>query len=208
MTNAVRSKDTEIVVYLGLGSNLGDRAANLRKAIERIKALGLRINRESSIYETEPVGFQDQQWFLNQVIETNVPSPIAKQALSEPETIATVEAEALLSELLQIEQEMGRQRQIADGPRLIDVDLLLFGDFIIPHSKADFGNSKAATESLPDNQTRIVVPHPRMHLRRFVLEPMCEIGADVVHPILHRTCRELLSALDDESRVRVHRNAL
>jgi len=198
MTNADRSNESDIAVFIGLGSNVGDREANLREAIARIEKLGLAVVRESSIYETEPVGLADQPWFLNQVIETRILAGLTSEhrpALGDPEAIATVQAEALLYELLKIEHEMGRARTIANGPRVIDIDLLLFGDKIIAHSKDD--------EEWPFID--LTVPHPRMHLRRFVLEPLCEIAPEIVHPVLRTTCREMLASLDDDSRVRVYR---
>jgi 2-amino-4-hydroxy-6-hydroxymethyldihydropteridine diphosphokinase len=200
MTNAERSKDAEITVYLGLGSNLGDREANLREAIERIERLGVEIKRQSSVYETEPVGFQDQPWFLNQVVEGCIPaSPTSKHGsvLSDPEIEAETLAETLLHGLLNIEHEMGRERLVANGPRVIDIDLLLFGDMVIAHSKDDQERSHI-------DRTDIFVPHPRMHLRRFVLAPLCELAPNLVHPVLKKTCREFLSSLDDEARVRIY----
>jgi 7,8-dihydro-6-hydroxymethylpterin-pyrophosphokinase len=193
MTNTSPSNDAEIAVYLGLGSNLGDREANLGEAIDRIKALGLEIVKKSSVYETEPVGLRDQPWFLNQVIETMIVERVASDeepVPGDPETIATVQAEALLKEVLKIEQEMGRKRVVTNGPRVIDIDLLLFGDLVVAHAQAD--------------NTNIVVPHPRMHLRRFVLEPLCEIAPFIVHPVLKKTCREILASLDDPSPVRLY----
>ena len=201
MTNDGRSREAEIAVYLGLGSNIGDREANLRDAIERIKALGLEIKSESSLYETEPVGFTDQPWFLNQVIETTMPARLASEqgpVPGDPEIMAMIRGEALLSELLKIEHEMGRERTITNGPRVIDIDLLLFGDMIIEHSKED--------EEWPFiDRTDVIVPHPRMHLRRFVLEPLCEIAPEVVHPVLKKTCREMLASVDDGSVVRIYK---
>ena len=196
MTNADRSK-SDAAVYIGLGSNIGDREANLREAITRIEKLGLAVVWESSIYETEPVGLADQPWFLNQVIETKIIDSLTSKrgpVLDDPEAIATVRAEALLSELLKIEHEMGRARTIANGPRAIDIDLLLFGDKIIALSKDD--------EEWPFID--LTVPHPRMHLRRFVLEPLCEIAPELVHPVLKKTCHEMLASLDDDSGVRLY----
>jgi 2-amino-4-hydroxy-6-hydroxymethyldihydropteridine diphosphokinase len=200
MTNGGRSKESEIAVYLGLGSNVGDREANLREAIKRIEALGLEVASESSIYKTEPVGVTDQPWFLNQVIEVKIIAGLTaehRSFLVDPETIATIQGEALLSELLKIEHAMGRERVVANGPRVIDIDLLLFGDMIIAHSKAD--------EEWPFiDRTDVFVPHPRMHLRRFVLEPLCEIAPELVHPVLKTSCRKLLASLDDPSAVRLY----
>ena len=198
MTNADRSNESDIAVYIGLGSNIGDREANLREAITRIEKLGLAVVWESSIYETEPVGLADQPWFLNQVIETKIIAGLTSEhgpVLSDPDATATVQAGALLSELLKIEHEMGRARTIAKGPRVIDIDLLLFGDKIIGHSNED------GELSFKDP----TVPHPRMHLRRFVLEPLCEIAPELVHPVLKKTCREIVVSLDDDSTVRLFR---
>ena len=201
MTNGGRSNESEIAVYLGLGSNVGDREANLREAMARIDKLGLAVVSESSIYETEPVGLADQRWFLNQVIETKILAGLTSEhgpVLGDPAAIATVGAEALLSELLNIEHEMGRARTIANGPRVIDIDLLLFGDLIIAHSKDD--------EEWPCiDPTDVFVPHPRMHLRRFVLKPLCEIAPELVHPVLNKTCREMLASIEDDSVVRIYK---
>jgi 7,8-dihydro-6-hydroxymethylpterin-pyrophosphokinase len=225
MTNDTRSTEANLTVYLGLGSNVGDRQANLGEAVARIEKLGVEVTRESSIYETEPVGFKDQRWFLNKVIEGRIFPEIecalsVRQAASlsepppkvvsedndklaacrtsvveDPEIIATVQAEALLSALLKIENDLGRERSIVNGPRVIDIDLLLFGDRIIDHSKED--NERTGIEPID-----VSVPHPRMHLRRFVLEPLCEIAPESIHPVLRKTCRELLASLDDPSIVR------
>ncbi|MEK6303024.1 MAG: 2-amino-4-hydroxy-6-hydroxymethyldihydropteridine diphosphokinase [Acidobacteriota bacterium] len=200
MTNSAHSNEAEIAIYLGLGSNVGDREANLREAKARIEKLGIEIARESSIYETEPVGFTDQRWFLNQVIEVKLFAGLTSECgpiTGDPEVTATIGAGALLSELLNIERAMGRERTVANGPRPIDIDLLLFGALTVAHSKDD--------EEWPYiDSTDIFVPHPRMHERRFVLEPLCEIAPDLVHPTLKKTCRELLESLQDTSSVRLY----
>jgi len=203
MTNGGRSREAGIKVYLGLGSNVGDREANLREAIARIERLGIDVVRESSIYETEPVGLADQPWFLNQVIEVKIIAGLTSghgPVVGDPETIPTVKAEALLSELLKIEHEMGRERTIGNGPRVIDIDLLLFGDMIIPDSIEEDQRSSI-------DRNEIIVPHPRMHQRRFVLEPLCEIAPELVHPVLKKTCSVMLGWLDDDSRVRIYRQS-
>ena len=177
-------------VYLGLGTNIGDREANLQEAIERIKGLGLEIIRASSIYETEPVGYQDQPWFLNQVIEANM--ALDWQILS------------LLTALQTIEREMGRRRTILNGPRVIDIDILLYGEYV------GFFTETWSAENAPEiahtGATILELPHPRLHLRRFVLAPLCEIASDLVHPELKKSCSELLAALDDPSTVRVYQS--
>jgi 2-amino-4-hydroxy-6-hydroxymethyldihydropteridine diphosphokinase len=154
-------------VYLSLGSNVGDRAANLREAIKQLDAAG-RVVSVSSFYETEPVEFTEQPWFLNcaVVLETGSTS------------------ERLLAEMLQIERRMGRERTQKKGPRVIDLDILLFGDLII-------GSPGAASEDSP----ALTIPHPAMHQRRFVLEPLAEIAPDARHPVLKKTVRKLLKEL-------------
>ena len=99
------------------------------------------------------------------------------------------EAASFLVKLLDIEREMGRERAIANGPRLIDIDLLLFGDLVV----------RNLSDTASCHSADIVLPHPRMHERRFVLEPLCEIAPELVHPVLHKTCREILESLEDDS---------
>jgi 2-amino-4-hydroxy-6-hydroxymethyldihydropteridine diphosphokinase len=153
--------------YLSLGSNLGDRAKNLRDAMAALRKAGIDVTRISSMYETEPVDYLDQPWFLNMAVEAETePAPAA-----------------LLQALRGIETQMGSKKLIAKGPRLIDMDILLYGDEII---------------DTPELQ----VPHPRMHLRRFVLEPLAEIAPTVRHPISGLSVSQMLAQANDRSTVK------
>jgi 2-amino-4-hydroxy-6-hydroxymethyldihydropteridine diphosphokinase len=155
------------VVYLSLGSNVGDRMANLDMAIAALSASGAQVQRVSSIYETEPVDYLDQAWFLNCVVA-------GETELSAPD---------LLRELRGIETGMGSKKLIAKGPRLIDIDILLYGEKTI-------------------DSPELQVPHPRMTQRRFVLAPLAEIAPELRHPSWCGTVRELLAETSDDSQVR------
>jgi 2-amino-4-hydroxy-6-hydroxymethyldihydropteridine diphosphokinase len=157
-----------ITIYLALGSNIGDRRENLREAIRLLGESGIRIAKISSIYETEPVDYLDQAWFLNAVLEAQTDLPALQ----------------LLSTLRKIELQMGSKKAFDKGPRLIDLDILLYGDDTI---------------AIPDLQ----VPHPRMLLRNFVLVPLAEIAPTLKHPTWPASVAELLSNSPDPSVVRL-----
>jgi 2-amino-4-hydroxy-6-hydroxymethyldihydropteridine diphosphokinase len=153
-------------VFLGLGSNLGDRLAALEGAIGRLETLGFHTERRSSIWQTEPVGGPPQGWFLNMVVGGTT----------------TLSPEELLEACLETERAMGRVRAERNGPRLIDVDILLHGE----ERRAGPG---------------LVVPHPRLHERRFVLEPLYEVVPTMRHPGLGLTVAELRERCPDTARV-------
>ena len=155
-------------VYLALGSNIGDREANLRQAVRRLTEAAIRVSKLSSFYETEPLDYLEQPWFLNAVLE-------AQTELTPAQLLAT---------LRQVESQMGSKKPFPKGPRLIDLDILLYGD---------------QTINSPDLQ----VPHPRMLQRNFVLVPLAEIAPSLRHPSWPASVTELLSCSPDRSLVRL-----
>jgi 2-amino-4-hydroxy-6-hydroxymethyldihydropteridine diphosphokinase len=150
----------EHTVYLALGSNLGDRFANLKQAIDSLTPQ-LEVKARSSVYETPPWGFEDQPKFLNQVVK-------AKTYL---------DPEPLLKHLKRLEVALGRQASFPNGPRLIDMDILFYDDLIL-------------------NTSSLVIPHPRLHERGFVLLPLMELSPDLVHPLSKKSVREMAAQCD------------
>lgn len=149
-------------IFLALGSNLGDRLANLETAIQGMPP-GIHVLKRSSIYETPPWGFEDQPAFLNMVLQ-------AETQLSPWK---------LLKFLKTLESDMGRQPTFRNGPRLIDMDILFY-------------------DQLVSEQSGLVIPHPRLTERAFVLVPLAEIAPYLMHPLLLVTIQELLAGVDSQ----------
>lgn len=147
-------------VYIGLGSNLGRRRESLRRGIEAMGRAGIRVRRCSSLWESEPVDAPGTPWFLNMAVEAET----------------GLEPRALLASLLAIERDLGRERALANAPRTLDLDLLLYG-------------ARLADEP------RLRLPHPRMWQRRFVLAPLAEIAPSLTHPQGGPSVRQLLDGL-------------
>lgn len=157
----------EYPVFIGIGSNIGDAACNCARGIEGIGEIdGNKIIAISSFYRSEPIGHIEQDWFVNCVIKIKT----------------DLTPHSLLTALHDVEKSFGRKRDIKYGPRVIDLDVLLFDSLII-----DEGEFK--------------IPHPRMHERRFVLEPMSEIDANFTHPVTKKTIKELLRELGGSQKV-------
>jgi 2-amino-4-hydroxy-6-hydroxymethyldihydropteridine diphosphokinase len=154
-------------VYLSLGSNLGDRATNLRAAIRSLAGARFDVLQISSFYETEPVGYLDQPWFLNCVVEGET----LRQPLE------------LLASFRSLEMIFGSKKPFPNGPRILDIDILLYSDLIL---------------DTPELQ----IPHPRMLERKFVLAPLEEIAPKLKHPQWSGNVAELLAATPDRSKIK------
>lgn len=153
-------------LFLGLGSNLGDRPRNLAEGLKSLQKKGFVVLRVAPLYDTEPVGERRQPVFLNTVAEVET-------AMSSLEVVQA----GLLAE-----SAAGRVRGVPGGPRTLDVDLLLDGDVVMDESE-------------------IQVPHPRLHLRRFVLVPLADLAPDLIHPVFRRTVAQLLASCPDTATV-------
>jgi 2-amino-4-hydroxy-6-hydroxymethyldihydropteridine diphosphokinase len=150
----------EHIVYLALGTNLGDRLSNLKQAIAALTPQ-LEVKAKSQVYETPPWGFEDQPKFLNQVIKANT----------------YLDPEPLLKHLKRLEVALGRKESFPNGPRLIDMDILFYDDFVM-------------------EKPSLVLPHPRLHERGFVLLPLLEIAPNLVHPVRKQSVREMAETCD------------
>jgi 2-amino-4-hydroxy-6-hydroxymethyldihydropteridine diphosphokinase len=156
-----------IVCYIGIGSNLGNSLNNCQHAVEILsRTKGIELKTVSAFYKTEPVGIENQNYFINAVVEI-------KTDLS-PRT--------LLQALQNVENDMGREREVKGGPRIIDIDLLFYGQNVI-------------------SEENLIIPHPEMHGRRFVLEPLCEISSCFIHPLFGISIRGLKDRLSDNKKV-------
>lgn len=147
-------------IYLGLGTNLGDRLRNLQKAISSLSPV-MSVTAVSPIYQSDPWGVTDQPAFLNLCLQATT----------------TLNPQTLLHYLKNLETELGRQKTIKWGPRLIDIDILLYNDKIV-------------------DTNNLTIPHPHMAERAFVLVPLADIAPDVRHPVYHKTITELKTAVD------------
>ena len=156
------------LAYISFGSNLGNRLKNIKRGLQLVsRNRSITITKKSSLYETEPVGYENQGWFLNGVIEI--------------ETF--VLPHKLLSLIKKVERIMGRKRRIRWGPREIDLDILLYNQRCV-------------------DTPGLIIPHPRMHERAFVLVPLVEIAPRVIHPIFKKNARQLLAKLADSKGVK------
>jgi 2-amino-4-hydroxy-6-hydroxymethyldihydropteridine diphosphokinase len=152
-----------IICYIGIGSNLGNALQNCKCAMESLSQIeGILITRTSSFYKTEPVGIENQNYFINAVVEITT----------------TLCARNLLQELQNIEKSMGRMKEVKGGPRIIDLDLLFYGQNVI-------------------READLIAPHPEIQKRRFVLEPLNEIASYFIHPAFGVSIRGLKDRLDD-----------
>ena len=149
-------------VYLSLGTNMGDHADNLKQAISSL-APQMRVKKKSRVYETPPWGYTEQEPFLNQVVEVTT----------------YLEPEPLLKHLKRLEIALGRKATFRYGPRLIDIDILFYGDLVL-------------------DTPVLTVPHPHLHERGFVLLPMMEIAPDLNHPVTKKSIREMIALCNTE----------
>jgi 2-amino-4-hydroxy-6-hydroxymethyldihydropteridine diphosphokinase len=149
------------IAYIGIGSNLGNRQKNCLRAIELLEERGIIVKKKSSMYETEPWGVKNQPQFINMALEIET----------------ELEPHELLRTLKDVEKEVGRGVTFKWGPRIIDLDILLFNDLFL-------------------REDNLQIPHPLMHERDFVLKPLCEIAPERIHPLLKVSICDLLHELE------------
>jgi len=149
--------------YISVGSNLGRKLDNCRKAISALTCRGTcRLIDQSPVYQTEPVDYRDQDWFVNYAVKIET----------------TLDPFSLLDTLKSIERDAGRARDaVRFGPRVLDLDIILYDAMVV-------------------DTLKLVIPHPRMHKRHFVLKPICDIDPDIIHPVFRQTMQSLLEGLD------------
>jgi len=154
------------VAYISIGSNIGDKLSNCLKGIGALTEKGKSLLlAQSRFYETEPVDYKDQDWFVNAVIKIET----------------ELDPFQLLNELKRIEKDAGRNfKAVRFGPRILDLDILLYDDLVL-------------------NSSELEIPHPRMYQRRFVLQPMCDIASNLIHPVLKQDMQYILNSLEKET---------
>jgi 2-amino-4-hydroxy-6-hydroxymethyldihydropteridine diphosphokinase len=154
--------------YIGVGSNIGDKLLNCKNGVMALaERQNTKIKKWSRFYQTEPVDYKNQDWFINGVVKIET----------------DIDAFQLIKELKSIEHAAGRMdNTVRFGPRILDMDILLFDDIVV-------------------NSCGLIIPHPRMHKRRFVLKPICDIDPSIVHPVLNQELRYLLAALDEDGQM-------
>jgi 2-amino-4-hydroxy-6-hydroxymethyldihydropteridine diphosphokinase len=158
-------------VYLSLGTNIGDRAANLKEAVASLPPQ-MTVKKKSNVYETPPWGYTEQDAFLNQVVQVTT----------------YLEPEPLLKHLKRLEVALGREPTFRYGPRLIDIDILFYDDLVF-------------------KSPSLIIPHPNVHERGFVLLPMMDIAPDHVHPVNRKSIREMVSFCNTEGIVPYVKNS-
>jgi 2-amino-4-hydroxy-6-hydroxymethyldihydropteridine diphosphokinase len=154
-------------VYIALGTNMGDRLDNLQAALRSLPT-AVTVTDESPVYETPPWGYEDQPAFLNMVVKGET----------------SLEPEALLTYLKQLEAKLGRESNFRWGPRLIDLDILFYDDLVL-------------------DTPPLVIPHPRLHERAFVLVPLADVAPQFVHPVFQQEVNKFLSEIDTQGIKRI-----
>lgn len=160
------------IAYISVGSNLGNKLENCRQGIQSLSERSVRLTAQSHIYQTEPVDYKDQDWFINYAVKIET----------------GLDPFQLMERIQTIQRKAGRiHDEIRFGPRILDLDIILYDEVVI-HS------------------AQLIIPHPRMHERRFVLQPLCDIDPTIIHPVLRMEVQSLLNTLDEkEQRIRQYK---